>query len=239
MLKILFGTGSQRRYSRIAGFSYLFVMATFMFGIETFSGSPTSTFIQDISPGLNSVDLLYRLEFGSLLLSSLGTLVLAYASYLIVSSFDPKLAVVVLTARSIEATLYATFAVLRFVFILYGPHTKDGYDPMYRSLESAPLEKVGGLVFNLATLCFCIGSTAFFYLLLRSLAIPRFLSALGLGAMLILLLDFVPNLIFRSTETGIGLTWIPIILAELVIAMWLLVIGTKKIQCTSDRRPSL
>ena len=72
--------------------------------------------------------------------------------------------------------------------------------------------------------CFALGSTIYCYLFLRGRSIPRPLAWLGVVASALLLV-VVPLQLAGFIDPSVSSIWIPMLLFEVVLAVWLLVKG--------------
>jgi hypothetical protein len=98
--------------------------------------------------------------------------------------------------------------------------------------DAAATNTVGGLLLQqdglsarTAAICFVVGSTFYCYLFLRARSIPVPLAWLGLLASVLLLVVLPLELagVFKVSF----LMWIPMLVFELVLALWLLIKGVK------------
>lgn len=80
-----------------------------------------------------------------------------------------------------------------------------------------------GITRTLMLLGFCMSASMFYYLLLRSRLLPRFIAAWGLAGVVLLFAEIMANLFGRSV--GGILIMLPLGLNEIFLGIWLIVKG--------------
>ena len=220
---------TQVRYARIAGFVFLLLIVLFMGGqflISHIVGSGGFTEkLQHIMAGAQ----LYRAALWVQMMTSVLTVLLAYALYAALRPVGENLARMGMYWRLGEAFIGGAASVLDFTKL--NLHT----DPEYlEALGADQLQTIIGLAdragfasFNITTTFFSAGSTLFFYLFLKSRGIPRILSIFGLFASVLVLFVSLANLVLPAYADVIQFGWIPIFIAEITTGIWLLVRGVK------------
>jgi hypothetical protein len=188
------GIQLRRMWARIAGAAYLLVMLVDLTGLQ----------------------LSRQLLGKSLLLSgSLLVVPLALGLYFTLKIFQPVTSAIALVCRLVE-TFVGTIAALA------------GFEPVRSAfanthLGSAALDLVAwNAAKNFDALIFTIGSTLFFFVFVRSAAIPRVLGWLGLAASVIAFAACVTHIVQPSFPTLSAIPWIPMLLAEFSTGGWLL-----------------
>jgi len=88
--------------------------------------------------------------------------------------------------------------------------------------------------FNISSILFSIGSLIFFYLFLKSKYIPATISVFGIFASVMVTIVGFGILIFPNHSGIIQLGWIPMLIAEIILAYWLLVKGLKPLLQTNE-----
>lgn len=219
--------GLLRRYARLAGFMYLFVMASFLSGFAILSRFVVPGDFAATTRSIAASEWIYRCGLSGLLIGSWTTILLAGAFYVLLRQVDSNLALFALLWRVGEAVLggVAVF----FPFMALTVHT--GGTSAFRTSELQALVRLvshGYVVgFNVSLVYFSMGSMIFFYLLLKSRFIPRILSALGMLASGHITIVAFANLIVPSRAVGLsfGWEWAPMFVAEIATGLWLLVAG--------------
>lgn len=220
---------SQLIYSRVAGFMYLFVTVTYMFGSLTVSDFIVSGNFAETVDNILANERLFRIGLASQLLSSLSVVLLALAFYVLLKPIDGTLALLALLWRLGEATLGGVMALLGFVTLdLY---SRDSYVTAFEADQLQTLVEVfsgaNRAGFYIATIFFALGSTIFFYLLFRSKYIPRILSAWGVFASLTVLTIGFANLTLPDHTAMLSPGWMTMFVAEISTGLWLLLIGAR------------
>lgn len=218
----------QIRHARIAGFMYLLLIALFMSGqflIDRITG--TGGFAQRLQ-NIAAEATLYRVGLVLELLASLFTVSLAYALFVVVRPVNERIARLALYFRLGEAfsglLMFVPFAVLSLqsnpeYIQLLGMHRLETIVKLANSADFAS--------FNITTLFFAFGSTLFFWLFLQTRYIPRWLSASGVFASLVVVVTSMGDLVLPAHANVIQFGWAPIFIAEIATGIWLLAFGVE------------
>ncbi len=92
----------------------------------------------------------------------------------------------------------------------------------------ATLTRHAGIAtYNIAALCFSLGSILFFYLFWKSRYIPRMLSVLGLLASVMVPVMCFGSLVFPEYSTTLKYGWAPMALAEVTTGVWLMLFAVR------------
>lgn len=222
-------TQTQVRYARIAGFVFLLLMVMFMGGEFTISHIVGSGRFVDKLDHIVAGERLFRAALSVQMLTSVCTVVLAYALYATLRSVDENLSRMAMYWRMGEAFIGGAASILSFVSLSLRS------DPKYLEILGADnLQAALGLAhsadfasFNITTTFFSVGSTLFFYLFFKSRCIPRLLSGFGVFASVVVLFVSMGNLVMPEYANVIQFGWAPIFIAEITTGIWLLVRGVK------------
>ena len=222
-------TEVQIHYARTAGFVYLLLIALYVLGQSLISHAVgTGGFAQRLVH-IAADQSLYRVGLVIQLLSSLFTVLLAYALYVVLKPVNGRIARLAVYWRLGEA-----FAGGVTMFVSFGVLSLQSNPSYVRSLGVEQLQAIVDLAnsanfaaFNITILFFSFGSILFFYLFLQTRYIPRALSALGVCASVVTLLVGLGNLLLPAYANVIQFGWIPIFVAEIATSMWLLVRGVR------------
>jgi hypothetical protein len=215
---------SQIQYARLAGFMYLFVMATEMLGSKIISGLEVPGNFAETAHNIMGSELLYRVGLSSQLLGSLCIVFLAMGLYVAVKPIDSNLALLALVFELVEAALGGAMLIFRSVALkLYiGADGMNAFDASQLSALVKLHSDAYSAGYLFAALFFSMGSTIFFYLFLKSTYIPKVLSVLGLFSSLLAALAFFGLLISPGHAAMMKPGSIPIVVVEMLVGLWLL-----------------
>jgi hypothetical protein len=213
--------------ARLAGFMFLFYIATGIAGIVLFapatSGEGTAAKLASIAQHatLTRVAAVYSL------LMMMNPFVLGVALYALTRDYDRELALLALTCRLTEGVIAAMSAIARRALLSVATTAAGatGADAAAANALGSVLLNVQGLTTLVAATVFAIGSTLFSYLFLRARTIPVSLAWLGVLASVLLVVG-LPLQIAGFIEGSVTLfMWIPMALFEVIFALWLLIQG--------------
>jgi len=213
--------------ARLAGFMFLFYIATGIAGIVLFapatSGEGTAAKLASIAQHatLTRVAAVYSL------LMMMNPFVLGVALYALTRDYDRELALLALTCRLTEGVIAAMSAIARRALLSVATTAAGatGADAAAANALGSVLLNVQGLTTLVAATVFAIGSTLFSYLFLRARTIPVSLAWLGVLASVLLVVG-LPLQIAGFIEGSVTLfMWIPMALFEVIFALWLLIKG--------------
>ena len=163
--------------------------------------------------------------------------VLILVAYSVIGTGNPEAKILGMILEVISGLAVITIAVL--MFPLFKPYNKKAsfWYIVLRSIEGGLLVVTGILFLSQNTLLleihtgihavhgyiFAIAALTFYYLLYQSKLIPRWISVWGFIAATLLIL--VNLLEVTGIASGLMILYLPIILNELVLAIWLIVKG--------------
>lgn len=215
---------------RLAGFIFLFLIATGTGGVLLFEGlripGDISATLVNISTHSMRISVIILIS----IISGIATIFLAVMLYSILKEQDEKIAVLVLSFRLVEALLIYIGAIISVLLLsllsreYVGQGTSD--QTFYHALANS-LISVKGWSFTLGAIFFCVGSILFSYLFLKTKLIPIWISILGLVASVILFLGLSLQIADLVKGPILEVIWIPLMLFEFIIGLWLLVKGVK------------
>src|SRR5437667_11380907 len=209
--------------ARVAGFTFLFyiavgITAMVLFGQAT-GGEGIAAKLASIAQHATKVRLTVLLT----LLEGLSALVLAVTLYAITRDQEPDLAMLGLTCRVAEGITGIFVARTLGLLWLATADGADAPDAVAAHALGAFLLRMGA--WNPGATFFAVGSTLFSWLLLRGRLVPVWQAALGVIASVVIaiglplqVMEVLPGLVTR-------LMWLPILVFELVLAVWLIVKG--------------
>lgn len=220
---------AQRIWARVAGFTFLFLIAVFMGADRFMSAIAGSGEHGDVVARIVAAQHLYRTGLSAEVIGAILTVLLAVALHATLKPVNPDVARLALCWRLGEATLEGITCALNFavVRIYTAPHDFTAFDPGQLQTLELMIRAFQGSVFYIITAFFGFGSTLFFYLFFKSRYLPRLISAFGILASVLVPLMALGNLIAPEDAALFQNGWYPIFVAELVTGFWLLVFGVK------------
>jgi hypothetical protein len=212
--------------ARIAGFAFLLYIAAGVAGMVLFcratSGEGIAAKLASIGQHVSDVRVAVLLS----LLTCFTALVLAVTLYGITRDQDSDLAMLALTCRVGEGLLGAIFLIATLGLLWLGTAAgANAPDAAAAQALGAFLLKVQGWGTMIGATFFAVGSMLFSYLLLRGRMIPVALAWLGVLASLLLVVILPVQLVGFFTRPVFGLMWLPMLVFEVTIALWLLIKG--------------
>jgi hypothetical protein len=219
---------SEQYAARVAGFMFLFLIATVIASSVLIGGVEDD----EISQTLRNVsDNSFRVRLGVLFLivGGISTLILAAALYAVTKHQDRNLAILALSCRAVEAGLYAIgiISALTLLSLSERTTTASTAEPTAAYIPGDIVSDVNAWGTNVGAAFFAVGSLLYSYLLLKARSIPVALSVFGVIASLILIVG-VPLQTASGQATAQGtpaVIWIPMIIFEISTGLWLLVRG--------------
>ncbi len=213
---------TQRAYARLAGLMYLVVLASSIAGLIVTSSVGAGPGFAERSAQIVASEALFRVGLVLALVGSLSTVLLAVALYVTVRPVDRNLALVGLLFRVCESAIGATGLALSFGILQLRSATAAG--DAFAVVEWQALFNVfnGAATTEVAAIFFSVGSTVFFYLLLRSRYIPRVLAGVGLVGSACYAAIWIARLIWPEVSWVAPIASVPILIAEVVGGLWLL-----------------
>ena len=209
-------------YARIAGLVYLLLIVLFMGCEFLISGILGSGDVAGMMERARASQNAYRGALAVEVLTSIFTVVLAFALYVVVRPISERLAKLALYFRLGEAFVGTAAMLVSYTqFAIY----RSGMDAVQAKTILAIVHVVDRASFNITTLVFSFGSTIFFYLLLKSLYIPKLLAAFGLFASLAVTVASLSNLVLPEYARAMQIAFLPMFAAEIATGFWLLLRG--------------
>lgn len=214
---------TRRTNARIAGLTFLVYIAAGVAGIFLFggaaSGDGTAAKLAAIARHATEV----RLTVVLALLQGFSALVLAVTLYALTREEDPDLAMLGLICRvaeGITGVFVARSLGLLWLATAAGP---DASDAGATQVLGGFLLRMGA--WNPGATFFAVGSALFSWLFLRGRMIPAALAWLGLLASALLVVILPMQLAGLQGGTITQLMWLPMLVFEVVLALWLLIKG--------------
>ncbi len=201
-----------------------------------------------LEPALTGTDYLtgvanhpHRLAAAALLyLIAAGTSVgITIALYPLLKKINAALALGSVVFRTIEAVFYTAAVVSLLSILPLGQHLATAPTD-----SRAPIHAIADSLLSMrdhstlaGVFAFCVGGLMYYTLFYRSRLVPRWLSGWGMAGALLMMTACLLALFSNSPVTGYALLILPILVQELVLAVWLLGKGFSPSPLTS-RAPS-
>ena len=215
------GDSVSNRYARLAGFMFLFGIASYMCGQFLADGIAVPNNFALTAHNVAASNQTYRIGLTLMLVTSWGTVLLAASLYALLKPVAPTLALFALLWRVAEATLGGGVSILRFARM----HSFLGADARIGELLASLISAASYDANNIAELFFATGSLLFFWVLFRSRFIPRVLSLFGVGASFAIGLLGGAHLALPQPIPALEYAWAPIFISEIATGLWLLLAG--------------
>lgn len=162
-----------------------------------------------------------------LLIAAFACAGIALSMYPILRKASVGLALGSVVFRTMEAVMYVIAAVSLLSLLTLGQQLVSA-----SAAERASLGAVGGLLLSLrehtalaGVFAFCLGAFLYYCAFFQSRLIPRWLSAWGIAAIILLTTAGVLALFNNDAVTGYAPLAFPIFLQEMVLAVWLIARG--------------
>ena len=220
---------AQRTAARIAGFLYLFTMATATFaefyarGGQIVSGDAAAT-----SRRIAASERLFRLGTVSNLITFAFVVILVVALYTILKPINRNVALLAAFWRLAECTILtvATFNDFAALAFLGNADYLRKLDPQQLPAFLYLLLRVQGAGYLIGLFFFGLGSTAFAWLWFKSRYIPRALAAWGIFASLLVAIVVLAIMVFPGLAVVVTpFYFAPIFIFEVTLGFWLLFKG--------------
>ena len=210
--------------ARIAGVTFLVYIAAGIASMVLFARATSGEGVaaQLASIAQHATDVRLTILLG--LLCNLSALVLAVTLYAITREQDPDLAMLALTGRVAEGIV--GMDVSKTLGLLWLATTPDA-----TTLDAGAASALGAYFlkmqasFGASATFFAVGSTLFSWLLLRGRMIPVALAWLGVLASILLVVCLPLQLAGFLGGPVTSFIWVPMLLFEVPLALWLIVKG--------------
>lgn len=216
-------------YARLAGFMFLFYIATAMPGMLMLDQATSGSGIADKLANIAQHEPQMRLFTVLWLITVFNPLVLGAALFAITRDYDFDLAVLAMCCRLGEGVVSAIHlvATLGLVSVATGVAGAGTPDAAAANALGTLLLDVQGWVMIISATFFAVGSALFSYLFLRARSIPAPLAWLGLIASLMLVVALAAELGgFFKGAFGWSIS-LPMLVFEVSLGLWLLIKGVR------------
>jgi hypothetical protein len=219
---------AQHTAARVAGFSYLFTLASANFA-EFYARSRLIVDADAVQTVRNVAahERLFRLGTVSDLITFAAVVVLVLSLYVVLEPINRNLALLAAFWRLAECAIFAVimlndFAVLQ---LLSDADYSRAFDTLQLSALARLFISLHGIGYQIALVFFGLGSTVFAYLWFKSGYIPRALAALGIFSSLLVAIVSLAIMVYPSLTAVVLPAMAPIGIFELTLGLWLLVRG--------------
>jgi Domain of unknown function (DUF4386) len=221
---------SDQYAARLAGFMFLFLIATVISSSILLSGVEGNNAISDTFRNISESTLRVRLSVLMLIVSSISTFILAAMLYAVTKHQDKNLAILALSCRAAEAALYAIgiISVLTLLSLSEGTSSSGNELTSTHAIGNV-VSNAWSMSTNIGATFFAVGSALYSYLFFKARSIPVLLSLVGLVASITLIVG-VPLQTAAGHNTVDGASaaiWIPMFIFEISTGFWLLIKGAE------------
>lgn len=217
-----------KKTARLAGFLFLFYIVITFISMTIFNQATSGA--DGVEAKLASIAQqvpLVRLYALLSLLTFFIALLLAVALFVLTRNQNPYIALLALCCRIAEGMVIAFTAVLTLGLLSVATASTT-----VAASESAVANAFGSFLLQqngsgtvISALCFAVGSMLYSYLFLRARSIPVLLAWFGIFTSMLLVVALPLQLLeFLSEEVSI-LIWLPMLVFEVMLALWLLFKG--------------
>ena len=221
---------TRSRWARLAGFMFLFYIATAMPASILYDQAVAGHDIAAKLANIAAHAAQMRLAILFKLITILDALILGVALYAITRDEDRDLAVLALVCRVAEGVISAitTIAALAVLFVATNAAGAPSADAAAADALGAVLIKIDGWSTIVGATVFAAGSALFSLLFLRARSIPTPLAWLGLLASLLVFVALPCGLVGVTRSGMAWWMWLPMLAFEVTLGFWLLIKGMPK-----------
>jgi hypothetical protein len=227
---------AQRTAAKVAGFLYLFQMATGIFGESYVRGQLIVGDATKTAQNIIGSERLFRLSIAGDLVTYTGVILLTWALYVLLRPVDKNLALLAAFFRLAENAVLcvATVSSLVVLRLLSGAEYLKTFEASQLHSLARLAISAQGLAMSVGFILLGLGSTVFAYLLLKSRYVPKALAVWGILSSLVLSIVTLAIIVFPGLGDVLGLAYMaPMGIYEVGLGLWLLLKG---IQAPIDQR---
>ena len=217
-----------KKTARLTGFMFLFYIAISFISMAIFNQATSGA--DGVEAKLASIvqhEPLVRLSALLSLLTFFVAAVLAVALFVLTRNQNPYIALLALCCRIAEGMIIAFSAVWTLGLLSVATAST-----MAVASDSSAAQALGGFLLQqdgssilISATCFAVGSTLYSYLFLRARSIPVLLAWFGLFASILLVVALPLQLLGVLSEALNIFIWLPMLVFEVMLALWLLFKG--------------
>lgn len=236
---------AQQTAAKVAGFLYLLttvmaVYAEFFVRSRLIVSDDAARTASNIAANAH----LFRASIVCDLLMAAGVVILNLALYQLLAPVHRSLALFAASWRMFEVSTHAAAAVSSFVVlrVLSGADYLRAFEPGQLQALARLFVSAHGSGYIVALLFFGLGSTTYFYLLVRSRYVPRVIALLGFVGSALTVLFVLARMMFPAWEPAaiaavrelptvalvlLAIFFAPILAFEVILGVWLLAKGVR------------
>jgi hypothetical protein len=220
---------AQRTAAKMAGFIYLFQMATGIFGFYAKDQLIVSADAVQTAKNIAASEQLFRIGIVSDLITNLAVIMLVVTLYVVLKPVNRNVALLAAFWRLAENCILAVTTLNAFITLspLSGAEYLRAVDTQQLQALAYTFLRVYEVGFNVGFVFLGLGSALFSYLWFKSRYIPRILAALGIFSSLVLALVTLAIMVFPSLAAMGMLYMLPMGIYEIGLGLWLLVKGIR------------
>jgi hypothetical protein len=208
--------------ARVAGIAFLIYIAG---GIASLVLTQAAGGSGDIATRLASMaENVALLRYAALLdlVCAFCALTLAVTLYALTSAHGATTAMLAMVCRIVEGVLVTTSLSDSLAILWLADEPAESSGAVHVLASYVMRSEV-----TLTSIFFAAGSLLFAWLLLRGRLIPAPLAWLGVFASLLLLVVLPPQLVGLASDPRLAAAWLPMLLFEVPLALWLIVRGVR------------
>jgi hypothetical protein len=223
-------SATQQNAAKVAGFLYLFTMATSVLAFYTRSVLVVPGNAAQTATNITASERLFRIGIVSDVITFAGVVALVWGLYVALEPINRAVALLAAFWRLVESAVHAVTILNAFIALrlLSGVEYLDAVDTAELQAFARVSMSTYGAGLNLGFVFLGLGSTVFSYLWLKSRYVPRALAMLGILASLTLLILTLAIMLFPDLGGVLGLAYMmPMGVYEVGLGLWLLIKGLK------------
>ena len=222
---------TQAKAARLAGFLWVLTMATSIFAtMYCFSRHVVVGDVTKTAANIIANETTFRVGIATMLLTSLGVIVLIWAFYILLKPVNRELALLAVLFRIGEAIILCMMPIQQLVTLKYlgnANHLKAFEPDQLNALANISMSTYGSGVY-VGFICLGLGSIIFAYLFLKSGYVPSAFAWLGIFASVLLTLGSFFLIIFPAIRTIVyPYGMLPMFFYEIGLGFWLWIKGVR------------
>jgi hypothetical protein len=216
------------RYARLAGLLYLTIIVTSILSLFLVESRLVVDGDWAATTGRIAADqTLFRAGLVYDMVMFASVIALAWALFVLLRGVDRNRALLALLWRMAEAVVGAVTVLLGVLVVLLvqSQEARAGFEPEQLHSLVEVLLTARAIGFDVTIFFLSLGTIVYCRLLYRSRYVPRMLAGLGIVAFVILLVSAVVSLLLPQYKDLAMAGWVPGIVFEVAIGLWLLLKG--------------
>ncbi len=217
----------EKNPARVAGFMFIFIIVVYVTGMFIQGDFFVAGNAAETAKNIMASETLFRFALTLELIAGLCVIILAVSLYLLLKPINKNLALIALLWRVCETVIASMTMKGNFyaLSLLSGADYLTVFETEQLYALMSLFFKAGSPGFYIATLVFSPASIIFWYLLLKSNYMPKFLAGFGVFASVVVSILCLIGLVLPHLSSMFSMGFLPIFIAELVGGFWLLIKG--------------